>query len=79
VTEALTALRELGAELPFRTTEDCIDTDLTLMRTGEIRDLRGDARRARKELGWKAEVGFPGLVRMMVRADLEALRGRERA
>jgi GDP-D-mannose dehydratase len=36
-------------------------------------DLCADPRRARYELGWKPEVDFPALVRMMVQADLRAL------
>jgi GDP-D-mannose dehydratase len=35
-------------------------------------DLCADPRRARYELGWKPEVDFPALVRMMVQADLSA-------
>ena len=34
--------------------------------------LLGDASKAREKLGWKPEVSFEGLVRMMVEADLEA-------
>ena len=51
---------------------DYIETDPRLLRTGEIHDLRGDARRARTELGWRPSVDFPGLVRMMLTADLAA-------
>jgi GDPmannose 4,6-dehydratase len=36
--------------------------------------LVGDPAKARKQLGWEAEVRFRDLVRMMVAADLEALR-----
>jgi GDPmannose 4,6-dehydratase len=35
--------------------------------------LVGDASKARERLGWKPEVGFRELVRMMVQADLELL------
>ena len=51
---------------------DYIETDPRLLRTGEIHDPRGDARRARTELGWRPSVDFPGLVRMMLTADLAA-------
>jgi GDPmannose 4,6-dehydratase len=34
----------------------------------------GDATRARERLGWTPAVGFDGLVRMMVDADLELAR-----
>jgi len=49
-----------------------VELDPRLMRTGEIHDLRGDARQARTELGWAPTVDFRGLVRMMVAADLAA-------
>ncbi|MGH7302775.1 MAG: GDP-mannose 4,6-dehydratase, partial [Candidatus Rokuibacteriota bacterium] len=62
-----------GGELPFSTLEECVEIDPRLLRVGEIRDARADAARARRELGWKPVVDFPALVRMMVRADLEAL------
>ena len=40
-------------------------------RPREVRALCGDATKARKELGWKPDVDFDGLVNMMARADLE--------
>jgi GDPmannose 4,6-dehydratase len=39
--------------------------------------LLGDATKARKVLGWRPEVNFPGLVKMMIEHDLE-LAKRER-
>lgn len=51
---------------------DYIETDPRLLRTGEIHDLRGDARRARKDLAWAPSVDFPALVRMMITADVAA-------
>jgi GDPmannose 4,6-dehydratase len=36
--------------------------------------LVGDPDKARRVLGWKPEVSFPHLVRLMVEADLERLR-----
>ena len=37
----------------------------------------GDPSKARTTLGWKPSVDFPGLVRMMVDADLERNRSRQ--
>jgi GDPmannose 4,6-dehydratase len=51
---------------------DYIETDPRLLRTGEIHDLRGDAQRARTELGWTPAVDFRGLVQMMLAADVAA-------
>jgi len=47
--------------------------DARFVRPAEVDRLVGDASKARAELGWKPEVDFVGLIRMMVRADLEAL------
>ena len=71
--QTLAELKEImGSRMPFAALEDYIQTDERLIRTGEIRDLRGDATRARMELGWKPEVDFAELVRMMVVADVQA-------
>ncbi len=69
--EVLRELRELG-RAPFANVEDCVETDPRLIRTGEIHDLRADPTLARQMLGWKAETEFRALVRMMVRADVDA-------
>lgn len=50
-------------------------TDSAYMRPAEVDLLLGDARLAREKLGWQPQVTFPDLVRMMVEADLERLRG----
>ena len=42
--------------------------------SSESKALVGDPSKARKELGWEPEVGFPELVRLMVEADLELLK-----
>ncbi|MEJ2007789.1 MAG: GDP-mannose 4,6-dehydratase [Acidobacteriota bacterium] len=52
--------------------EEYVEFDPSLLRTGEIHDLRADARLAERELGWRPEVGFEELVRMMVEADVAA-------
>ncbi len=48
-----------------------VRTDPKLLRPAEVNKLRGDATKARDELGWRPEVDFPTLVRKMVDADLE--------
>ncbi len=74
VAQALAELRTVnGDACAFSTLEECVEIDPRLLRVGEIRDARADAARAHRELGWKPLVDFPSLVRMMVRADLEAL------
>ncbi len=47
--------------------------DPALVRPAEVDLLIGDASKARRELGWKPEVGFRELIRRMVDADLKRL------
>lgn len=54
---------------------DHVRTDAALLRPAEVEQLVGDASRARKLLGWEPSVDFHALVRRMVDADLEQLRG----
>jgi GDPmannose 4,6-dehydratase len=53
--------------------------DERYMRPAEVDLLVGDASLVRDELGWEPQVSFAELVRMMVDADLERLRGSTRA
>jgi GDPmannose 4,6-dehydratase len=53
--------------------------DPRFMRPAEVDLLVGDPARARNELQWEPEVDFDQLIRMMVDADLERLRGAPRA
>lgn len=41
------------------------------MRPAEVDLLLGDPSKAEKELGWKRKVDFPGLVKLMVKHDIE--------
>jgi GDPmannose 4,6-dehydratase len=52
-----------------------VKLDPRFMRPAEVDLLVGDPTRARVELGWEPLVGFDELIRMMVDADLERLRG----
>jgi GDPmannose 4,6-dehydratase len=47
--------------------------DPDLFRPAEVNILQGDARKARKRLGWAHRIGFEALVREMVDADCRAL------
>ncbi|MGB5080124.1 MAG: GDP-mannose 4,6-dehydratase [Burkholderiales bacterium] len=54
-----------------------VAVDPRYFRPAEVESLLGDARKARKKLGWSPKVRFPELVAEMVRADLkEAQRDR---
>jgi GDPmannose 4,6-dehydratase len=53
--------------------EDHVVIDEQFFRPAEVDLLIGDPVRAREKLGWKPEVGFEELIRMMVDADVAAL------
>jgi GDPmannose 4,6-dehydratase len=53
--------------------QDYVISDPKFYRPAEVDQLVGDARKARKVLGWEPRVSFEELIRMMVDADLEAL------
>lgn len=50
---------------------DFVEFDPRYTRPSEVDVLLGDPSKARKVLGWKAEVDFPSLVKMMVENDWE--------
>jgi GDPmannose 4,6-dehydratase len=50
-----------------------VHVDPALLRPAEVDHLRGDASKARSELGWAPTVDFKQLVEMMVDADLERI------
>ncbi len=53
--------------------EPHVEIDPRYYRPAEVDDLRGDASRAREELGWEPSVRFDELVRIMVDADTDQL------
>ncbi|TCC23714.1 GDP-mannose 4,6-dehydratase [Kribbella speibonae] len=57
--------------------EKYVDYDQRYERPTEVDSLIGDASKAAVELGWKAQVHVPELVRIMVDADLAALKGED--
>jgi len=55
--------------------DEYVHLDSSLERgKAELHDLVGDSSKARARLGWQATLGFEGLVRLLVDADLERLR-----
>jgi GDPmannose 4,6-dehydratase len=68
------AFRRVGLEY-----RDSVTEDPALIRPAEVDHLRGDASRARAELGWEPTVSFEELISMMVDADVERHRARIRA
>jgi GDPmannose 4,6-dehydratase len=65
------AFRHVG--LDYR---EYVITDARYFRPTEVDHLVGNAAKARTRLGWEPKMKFAELVRLMVDADLEALRGR---
>ncbi|GAA2789531.1 GDP-mannose 4,6-dehydratase [Kribbella solani] len=57
--------------------EKYVDHDQRYERPTEVDSLIGDASKATTELGWKAQVHVPELVRIMVDADLAQLTGED--
>ncbi|MGE5754694.1 MAG: GDP-mannose 4,6-dehydratase, partial [Planctomycetaceae bacterium] len=53
---------------------DFVEFDTKYTRPSEVDVLLGDPTKAREALGWRAEVDFQGLVRMMIEHDLELAR-----
>ena len=53
--------------------EQYVEVDPKLIRPAEVDYLCGDATKAREKLGWEPEVSFEDLIKMMVKADLEAI------
>lgn len=53
---------------------DYVREDPAAFRPSETLQLVGDSSKAAKKLGWSREIDFPGLIRMMVDADMDRLR-----
>jgi GDPmannose 4,6-dehydratase len=58
--------------------EEHVTIDEAFLRPAEVEHLIGDASKARKTLGWEADVSFEQLIRMMVDADHELLKREHR-
>jgi GDPmannose 4,6-dehydratase len=63
------------AELAFREVDldwkDYVIVDTKFIRPAEVNILQGDASKARRVLGWRPEVTFEELIKMMVEADIK--------
>jgi len=52
---------------------ELVQVDPRYFRPAEVSDLRADAHKAARNLGWQSKTSFHDLVRLMVRAELDAL------
>ncbi len=50
-----------------------VKLDSSLLRPAEVEHLIGDCSKAQRQLGWRPDVDFKGLIQMMVDADLKRL------
>lgn len=64
-------INEVGID--NKTKKILIKIDPYYFRPIEVNELRGDARKARRELKWKPEISFKKLVHEMVQKDIEKL------
>ncbi len=53
--------------------EKHVKLDPALLRPAEVDHLIGDSSKARQQLDWSPTIDFPGLIRMMVDADVARL------
>jgi GDPmannose 4,6-dehydratase len=74
VNHSVRELCELAFQIVGLDYQDHVEVDEVNLRPSDVLDLRGDASRARQELGWEPTVSFEELVRMMVEADVARLR-----
>ena len=51
--------------------EEYVTLDSSLIRPAEVDILQADPSKAQRELGWRPEVTFEGLVQLMVESDLK--------
>jgi len=52
--------------------QNCVTLDRSLLRPADIHELKGDASKARRMLGWKPTVTFEEMIRLMVRGGSNA-------
>ena len=79
IAHSVKELVELSFEaVGIKNWQDYVKTDQSLIRPAEVEHLIGDASKAEKVLGWKPKTNFKKLVEMMVKADLEGEKRRNR-
>ena len=69
-THSVREFLELAADVAGIDLAGRVEFDPRYLRPTEVDLLLGDSRKARERLGWRPRVDFPGLVRMMMEADL---------
>jgi GDPmannose 4,6-dehydratase len=75
VSHSVRELVELACDHAGLDWKACVRQDPKMLRPAEVDHLIGDCSKARQKLGWRPEVDFQALVRMMVDADIRRLSG----
>ncbi len=73
-THSIRELLELAFSMLGLDYREFVEFDPKYTRPSEVDVLQGDPTRARESLGWKPEVNFRDLIKMMVESDLEQAR-----
>ena len=73
-THSIRELLEVAFDAVGMDWRDHVECDAKLLRPAEVEFLCGDSSKARRKLLWKPRFDFAELIRMMVDADLEAVR-----
>ena len=74
VTHSVRDLVQIAFDYVNLNWEDYVIVDPIFVRPAEVKLLLGDSSKALKKIGWKSEVSFEELVRMMVDEDLEKVK-----
>ncbi len=78
-THSVRELLEMAFSLLDLDYRDFVDFDPRYTRPSEVDVLLGESSKAQKVLGWKPEITFRGLIKMMVEHDLELARREKHA
>ena len=70
-THSVRELLEVAFSLVDLDYREFVEFDPKYTRPSEVDVLLGDPTKARQGLGWKPEVDFHGLIKMMIESDLE--------
>jgi len=74
VTHSVKDLVQIAFDYVNLNWEDYVIVDPKFVRPAEVKLLLGDSSKALKKIGWKSEVSFEELLRMMVDEDLEKVK-----
>ena len=74
VAHSVREFADLAFKLAGLNYQDYVKTDPAFLRPAEVDQLLGTPAKAQKELGWKPEVSFEEMIRLMVESDIQRYR-----